>query len=169
LGLGEFEVFSSSDGNDWISRTKVTNAALASGLLEVGVWAGCYSAANATCTSGTTRFDWVQIVLGVPAGDYNEDGVIDTADYVVWRDTIGQAVTPWDGADGTGDGMVTQEDYDVWVRNFGKVIPNLSGSGSSLAQVPEPNSAVFLLLWSCGSSLLARRHAGRARAAPEGG
>jgi hypothetical protein len=161
LGDGEFEVFSSSDGVDWISRTTVTNAALASGMLEVGVWAGCYSVANAACTGGTTRFEWAQIVLGVPAGDYNEDGVIDAGDYVVWRDTMGQSVTPWDGADGTGDGMVTQEDYDVWVRNFGKTIPNLSGSGSSLAQVPEPNSVVFLLVWLCGLSLLACRRTGR--------
>ena len=147
LGLGEFEVFSSSDGINWISRTKVTNAALASGILEVGLWAGCYTGGNAVCTAGTTRFESAEIILGVPAGDYNEDGTIDAADYVLWRDTNGQAVTAWDGADGTGDGMVTQEDYDVWRTNFGKTIPNL-GSGSSLVPVPEPSAAESYLLWS---------------------
>jgi hypothetical protein len=86
-------------------------------------------------------------MLGVPAGDYNEDGAIDAADYVVWRDTQNQSVTAWAGADGTGDGMVTQEDFEVWQRNFGKTIPSF-GAGSSLANVPEPNSAILLIL-SC--------------------
>jgi hypothetical protein len=161
LGDGEFEVFSSEDGVDWISRTTVTNAALATGNLEVGVWAGCYPAANATCTNGTTRFEWAEIVLGVPAGDYNEDGFIDAADYVVWRDTVGQPVAAWDGADGTGDGMVDDFDYQVWMRNFGKTIPNFSGSGSS-AFVPEPYAGALLLIPLLGALSARRRRGGPA-------
>ena len=39
-------------------------------------------------------------------GDYNHDGVVDAADYTVWRDTYGQSVTENSGADGNGDGMI---------------------------------------------------------------
>ena len=31
-------------------------------------------------------------------GDFNEDGHINTADYIVWRKQIGQQVAAWDGA-----------------------------------------------------------------------
>jgi hypothetical protein len=127
---------------DWISRTTVTNEALASGLLEVGVWAGSYAGGTST---GTARFDWAEIVLGVPAGDYNEDATIDAADYVVWRNTMGDTVNPWAGADGNGDGMITSDDYDIWRLNFGKTIPNLTGVSGSLAGVPEPSGLVFVL------------------------
>src|SRR5262249_46463761 len=38
------------------------------------------------------------------AGDYNLDGVVDTADYSVWRDALYSIVTPYSGADGDGNG-----------------------------------------------------------------
>jgi hypothetical protein len=153
-GDGMFEVFSSSNGMDWTSRQTVTNEALATGLLEVGVWAGCYAGGNATCVNGSARFDWAEILLGVPAGDFNEDGQIDTADYIVWRKQMGQQVTAWDGADGNGDATVDQLDYDVWRRNFGKSIPEI-GSGVVSPAVPEPTSFLLALLASCCTWLMA--------------
>jgi hypothetical protein len=73
------------------------------------------------------------------AGAYNGNGVVDAADYTVWRDHLGQSVTlPND----TTPGSVTQADYDVWKSNFG----NHSGSGSGAsAAVPEPASLLLLL------------------------
>ena len=66
-------------------------------------------------------------------GDYNDNGTVDAADYVVWRDRLGQPVTiPNDET----PGMVTQADYDVWRRNFGLN----SGGGISGAAIPEPAS-----------------------------
>ena len=36
-------------------------------------------------------------------GDYNEDGIVDLADYTVWRDHLGAfGLSPFDGADGNG-------------------------------------------------------------------
>jgi hypothetical protein len=72
-------------------------------------------------------------------GDYNGNGIVDAADYTVWRDHLGQSVTlPND----TTPGSVTQADYDVWKSNFG----NHSGSGSGAgASVPEPASLLLLL------------------------
>jgi hypothetical protein len=155
-GDGMFEVFSSANGIDWTSRQTVTNEALASGLLEVGVWAGTYSGGTA---NGTARFDWAEIVLGVPAGDFNEDDVIDAADYIVWRKQMGGQVTPWSGADGNGDGQVNQLDYEVWRRNFGMTIPDV-GSGAESTAVPEPGSFRFLLVAAAGLRLN-RRQRGR--------
>ena len=74
------------------------------------------------------------------SGDYNGNGIVDAADYTVWRDHLGQSVTlPND----TTPGSVTQADYDVWRSNFG----NQSGSGSGAsAAVPEPASLWMLLV-----------------------
>jgi hypothetical protein len=155
-GDGDFEVFTSSDGTNWVSRTEVSNAQLGAGLLEVGLWAGNYPTGS---TNGTTQFDWAEIVLGVPAGDYNEDGFVDAADYTVWRNTVGDTVTAWSGADGDGDGMVTDADYDAWKANFGKIIPDLGGSGSS-SIVPETNAAVVVFAGGilCWFRARRRRH-----------
>lgn len=67
--------------------------------------------------------------VGVP-GDYNNNGVVDAADYVLWRN-----------GDSPDD---TQAGYDLWKANFG----DTSGSGAStgLATVPEPASAALALL-----------------------
>ena len=57
-------------------------------------------------------------------GDYDRNGIVDTADYIVWRNATGQGgVPPFSGADGNGDGMINQNDYDVWKANFGRTQP----------------------------------------------
>ena len=74
---------------------------------------------------------------GVPSfspGDYNEDGIVNSADYPVWRNTLGQSgLTPFSGADGDGDGSITGADYDVWKSRFGDLLvitPPGAGSGA---------------------------------------
>ena len=57
-------------------------------------------------------------------GDYNQDNVVNAADYTVWRDTLGQSgLAPYSGADGDGDGTVDADDHQVWVSNFGATLP----------------------------------------------
>jgi hypothetical protein len=80
-------------------------------------------------------------------GDYNMNGVVDAADYTVWRDMLGQvgAGLP---ADGTGpggmpDGVVDQLDYDFWKAHFGNVAPGAGAASSSLAAAPEPTALVL--------------------------
>jgi hypothetical protein len=89
--------------------------------------------------------------IGAPAivpGDYNQNGVVDAADYVLWRDMLNQSVTPGTGADGTGptgepDGVVNQLDYDFWRARFGNS-PSMSAAIASAA-VPEPASWMLLV------------------------
>ncbi len=38
-------------------------------------------------------FDFVEFTATTPAGDYNDNGIVDLADYVVWRDNLGAAIT----------------------------------------------------------------------------
>jgi hypothetical protein len=83
-----------------------------------------------------------------PTGDYNLNGIVDAADYTVWRDTIG-STTALD-ADGNQNGIVDSDDYDVWKSNFGQMTPS-SGAGVSAA-VPEPRGVLLLGL---GGFLLA--------------
>ncbi|TWT77602.1 Rhamnogalacturonan endolyase YesW precursor [Posidoniimonas polymericola] len=56
---------------------------------------------------------------GELGGDYNGDGLVNTADYAVWRDTQGS--TDNLAADGNHNGVVDQADRDVWRDNYGAV------------------------------------------------
>jgi len=74
------------------------------------------------------------------SGDYNGDGEVDAADYVVWRRTLGQSGISLQ-ADGSGNGSVGPEDYDVWRDDFGiSVLP--AAATMTVYSVPEPTTAV---------------------------
>jgi hypothetical protein len=71
------------------------------------------------------------------AGDYNDDGFVDAADYTVWRDAY---ATDSGGliADGDGSGSIDPGDFDVWAANYGA--GNIRPSA-----VPEPAAIVLAL------------------------
>jgi hypothetical protein len=74
----------------------------------------------------------VQPVGPALPGDYNEDDIVDAADYVVWRKTLGTTGVPaYSGADGDGDTAIDNDDYDVWSENFGEVVGGGAGGGGS--------------------------------------
>ena len=77
------------------------------------------------------------------AGDYNDDGIVDAADYAVWRDHLGTSITlPGD----TTPGTVSQADYNVWRANFGATAASLAIGHSTGQAVPEPQSLALILL-----------------------
>jgi hypothetical protein len=76
------------------------------------------------------------------AGDYDGDGDVDGADYVVWKDDYG---SEGDRADGNDDGAVNAADYTVWRNNHGKTSQMMGGSGAGNESVPEPASVALLL------------------------
>jgi hypothetical protein len=67
------------------------------------------------------------------AGDYNNNGAVDAADYVLWRNNPGSLQN-----EGASPGAVDQADYEFWRAQFGKS----SSAGASLAAgaVPEPHA-----------------------------
>ncbi len=86
------------------------------------------------------------------AGDYNDDGLVDAADYSVWRDSL-NSNTPLLN-ETASLGVVDQEDYDAWKANFGAVD---SGSGSAGGAVPEPAGWLMAVFGVLGVAVRFRR------------
>jgi hypothetical protein len=98
--------------------------------------------------------------------DYNRNGRVDAADFVLWRKTEGQMGAGL-AADGNGDGKVDQADYNLWRMHFGAAVPPGAGASAgsddlSTNAVPEPASAA---IFAAGALLGAwcTRSGGRAR------
>jgi hypothetical protein len=80
------------------------------------------------------------------AGDFNEDGTVDAADYVTWRKNDGtNNALPNDDGLGTPIGPAH---YALWQANFG----NTSSGGGALAAVPEPGTMLLLVSATAGSA-----------------
>ena len=82
------------------------------------------------------------------SGDFNDDGIVDAADYTVWRDTLGQTgqdlAADFTGPSGTPDGVVDSLDYQVWVDHFGET--SAGSAAGSAGAVPEPSSIAMLAI-----------------------
>lgn len=89
-------------------------------------------------------------ISGLP-GDFNNNGRVDAADYVTWRNGV---TFPNQLPDDPGN--VTAQDYDDWRARFG----NVPGSGAGLASavVPEPATVGLLLISLLSSVAMHTRH-----------
>ncbi len=76
------------------------------------------------------------------AGDFNNDGDVDAADYAKWKGDFGKFVATANGADGNGNGIVDAGDYTIWRDAFSEP---LDGSAFASA-VPEPSTCTLLML-----------------------
>jgi hypothetical protein len=88
-------------------------------------------------------------------GDYNQNGVVDTADYLLWRRTKGNLVSRGTGADGNANGIVDDDDYTFWRARFGTTVPRGGSGAVQSAAVPEGKSA-FLLIIAATVQMLSR-------------
>jgi hypothetical protein len=89
-------------------------------------------------------------------GDYNQNGVVDAADYVVWRKNSGSGTSlPNDDTPGVG-----LDDFTRWRAHFGQTVSG-NGSGSNLragSAVPESSSlGLFVLAIIVGGVLCRHR------------
>jgi hypothetical protein len=81
-------------------------------------------------------------VLAALYGDYNDDGTVNAADYVLWR-TNPESLTN----DSTPE-SVSIDDYQYWRDHFGDTLAG-QGAGSVQGTVPEPGTWLLLLVGAC--------------------
>lgn len=82
------------------------------------------------------------------AGDYNNDGVVNIADYTLWQDNFGAMIALPNETATLGE--VTNEDYDVWKTHFNQSSLPV-GTIATGSTIPEPGS--LLMLWTLLVSL----------------
>ena len=125
---------------------------------ELTAWGGT---ASPVITLDTTTGPSPFITIEAPTvpGDYNNNGVVDAADYTLFRDNEGASITlNGENPAAATPGVVDQEDYDFWEANFGTTaadlfpLPPLPGTA-----VPEPASSGGLLLLVALAHLTDRR------------
>jgi acyl-CoA thioesterase-1 len=98
-----------------------------------------YQTADGTSQAGAVVYTIDKQTLGRSSGDYNNDGVVNAADYTVWRDTLGGTGFSL-LADGDGNLRVDGGDIEVWADHYGLTF---QVAGRILA-VPEPARALLL-------------------------
>lgn len=86
----------------------------------------------------------VTTTQAAPLGDYNLDGIVDAADYVVWRKSVGQSRNL--EADGNNSGSIDSQDYEIWRRHYGQIIDYAEGTSILSTVVPEPVSCTMVAI-----------------------
>jgi hypothetical protein len=79
-------------------------------------------------------------------GDFNQDGIVDTRDYVAWQNSMGQTGTNLP-ADGNGNTVVDAGDLNVWRAHYGMTV-----TGAGAGAVPEPGVAALLVIVAAAAS-----------------
>ena len=70
------------------------------------------------------------------AGDYNHNGIVDAADYTVWRLFLGHKLSDVPAGlpgDGNWDDVVNQADFDIWKNNFGATLEEVASAEFGVA------------------------------------
>lgn len=148
-----------------VSEEQISELLVAGGMeLAPGAVVNLGSPFNDATGIQDLEFQFALVASGASDGDFNGDGQVDAADYVVWRNNLGAADDS--ALNGNGDGVagVDQSDYLVWKNNFGATsTPGSAGYltgkvlyGSLVApgalsiangsSVPEPGSVCLGLL-----------------------
>ncbi|WP_145248237.1 hypothetical protein [Aeoliella mucimassa] len=93
--------------------------------------------------TSTNATAWFTYSVSIPlAGDYNGDGIVNLADYTVWRDKLGMRVSHGSSADGDRSGVIDAGDYQIWRDHFGDTNPSGQTSSNS-TPTPEPTSVAL--------------------------
>ena len=104
--------------------------------------------------SSLTSFTISAVQQPTIAGDFNNNGTVDAADYVVWRDNAGTTNSlPNDNGIG---GIIRQVHYDLWRAHFGSSVAASAAANVSSA-VPEPGTHLLLILAAARAWIWRRR------------
>jgi hypothetical protein len=158
--LATFETELVADMGDWIpAGLNAMIADIESGTDALSlIFATTDSASTASATYKGNAFNnrfpprlYIEVSgMGAPAltGDYNGNGSVDAADYVLWRNG-----GPLQN-EGASPGAIDQADYELWRARFGMGTP----TGAAMASaVPEPAACLLALLSFVGAGFLGRR------------
>lgn len=143
----------SNDGNGylWQGSAAVEGGAIYQGGDDPDGWSQVWAVGRGQYNGGSTDYfngiidevrlynralDPADFLFAPPTtspGDYNGDGTVDAADYVLWRD----------GGDLKNDNTLGNQpgDYIVWRENFGNTYPPIGAFAA--ATVPEPASWII--------------------------
>lgn len=117
-------------------------------ILDFGSRTGTFSTVSLPALAGQLEWDTSKLYVDgtirvTLPGDFNNNGMVDSADYVVWRNGLGTTFVA--------------SDYNVWRSHFGaKASGSAAGAGSA---VPEPGSVAFVCAaTACGALFLGRKH-----------
>jgi hypothetical protein len=73
--------------------------------------------------------------LGACAADFNEDGIVNGADYTIWADNYHKEDPRWEDGDANYDGAVDGADYTIWADYYKKA----SAPGAAKRSVKSPS------------------------------
>ncbi len=124
------------------SFTVLTAGSISQSLTLGGADGSKFSLAGSTSNELILTF-----AAGLP-GDFNDDGVVNLADYTLWRNHLGAADETALNFNGDG-GDIGPSDYVLWKSNFGQTAPSASQS-SPQASVPEPSTLLLVALSFAG-------------------
>ena len=133
---------------DRATPLRIAETTETSGILDISTLVG-YKPGSILLTSNQGTAASLSVLINPNAallGDFNGNGVVDAADYVVWRKGLGTTYM--------------QNDYDVWRSQFGQTPGSLgaaAGLASGAAAVPEPTATALIMLAGIASTFLRRR------------
>lgn len=115
----------------------------------LGTWGAIGSGAThqTSFITGTGLLNILTFEPTILAGDFNNDGVVNAADYTVWRDggpLQNETASP---------GVVDAADYGAWATNYGAT----AASTATAAAVPEPAAGIAAGVFAVAAMTLRRR------------
>ncbi|HEY3391483.1 MAG TPA: hypothetical protein VGK58_02160, partial [Lacipirellulaceae bacterium] len=75
--------------------------------------------------------------FGPDNADFNRSGLVDTADFVVWRKNNNTSVEPGTRGDANHDGLVNDADYQIWRAQYG-TSPAAASAAAGSSSVGAP-------------------------------
>jgi hypothetical protein len=112
------------------------SAGMSFDILNWGSLSGTFSTVQLPALAGSLGWDTSQfyttgVLSVILPGDFNFDGIVDGADYVVWRKGLGT--------------IYTQNDYNSWRTHFGQTAGSGAGTIANAA-VPEPATVALIIV-----------------------